>query len=83
MGLSTLYGLYRIGVKENQRKWWMIFEEQQSIGQIIRTGLVKVMADISSINMETIIRKVKVMQRLMDRDINSERGNRRDLEPCG
>ena len=83
MGLAILYSLYRIGVKENQRNWWMIFEEQQSIGQTIGTGFAKVMAVISSINMEIIIRKVKVIQRLMDRDINNERRNQRDLDPCG
>ena len=83
MGLAIVYGLYRIGVKENQRNWWMIFEEQQSIGQIIGTGFAKVMADISSINMKVIMKKVKVIQRLMDRDINNESRNQRELNPCG
>ena len=83
MGLAIVYGLYKIGVKENQRNWWMIFEEQQSIGQIIGTGFAKVMADISSINMKVIMKKVKVIQRLMDRDINNESRNQRELDPCG
>ena len=83
MGLAIVYGLYRIGVRENQRNWWMIFEEQQSIGQIIGTGFAKVMADISSINMKVIMKKVKVIQRLMDRDINNESRNQRELNPCG
>ena len=83
LGLVILYGLYIIGVKENQRNWWMIFEEQQSVGQIIGTGFAKVTADISSINMKTIMKKVKVIQRLMDRDINNENRNQRELNPCG
>ena len=88
LALVGTYILYKIGLTEHENQWWPWRNERMSVTQLIKKGFHKLtaelMAKFSSAGQRDMIKKVKNIQKMMDKEMAKKENKKNGKESvCG